>query len=339
MEVIAGINMSQVELAKRMGITTKHVSQLISGKASLSEETALKLEKVLDVRAGFWSGLEGQYRLYLAREQELEALKSKESWLSNFPIKEMVRREIIPVASSNLEFVDIVLRFFGVATPEAWDNKWGGEQAPLSYRASKTYAANPYAVAVWLRLGQLAAARQNIPEYNKEKFKSILPELRKLTTTPDVSFQVKLKDLCALCGVVVLFVPELPKTTLPGAAHWDGGKPIIQLSLRHKTNDHLWFSFFHEVKHILSHSSRSIYINERNPESKEEQEANAFARDFLIPPKEYRRLVACGRPTLKDIQQFSASIGVAPGITVGRLQFEGILQRQVGNQLKVRYCW
>ncbi|MGH8583514.1 MAG: HigA family addiction module antitoxin, partial [Gammaproteobacteria bacterium] len=45
---------SQVELAGRLGYTTKHVSQLINGKAAITEDTALRLERVLGGGAGFW---------------------------------------------------------------------------------------------------------------------------------------------------------------------------------------------------------------------------------------------------------------------------------------------
>lgn len=37
-------------------------------------------------------------------------------------------------------------------------------------------------------------------------------------------------------------------------------KAVIQLSLRHKTDDHLWFSFFHEAGHVLLHSKKETFI-------------------------------------------------------------------------------
>ncbi|MEH1975113.1 MAG: helix-turn-helix domain-containing protein [Nostoc sp.] len=38
---------TQVQLAERLGYTTKHISLLINGKAPINEKTALKLERVL----------------------------------------------------------------------------------------------------------------------------------------------------------------------------------------------------------------------------------------------------------------------------------------------------
>lgn len=63
---------NQVELAKRLGFTTKHLNQLVKGKASLSKDTALRLERVLGSTARFWLNREAIYRERLAR---LEAQK------------------------------------------------------------------------------------------------------------------------------------------------------------------------------------------------------------------------------------------------------------------------
>ncbi|MEO8429750.1 MAG: hypothetical protein ABI651_21895 [Verrucomicrobiota bacterium] len=68
---------------------------------------------------------------------------------------------------------------------------------------------------------------------------------------------------------------------------------MIQLSLRGKTDDHLWFTFFHEATLVLKHGKRAVLMEDggtkaavRDPR---EAEADAFACDFLIPPEDYAR--------------------------------------------------
>ena len=58
---------NKVELAQRLGFTTKHLNQLIKGEASLSEDAALRLECVLGSTARFWLNREAIYRERLAR--------------------------------------------------------------------------------------------------------------------------------------------------------------------------------------------------------------------------------------------------------------------------------
>jgi Zn-dependent peptidase ImmA (M78 family) len=70
-----------------------------------------------------------------------------------------------------------------------------------------------------------------------------------------------------------------------------------------------------------------------------EHEANTFACNKLIPPAAMQRFLKKGKPTLSDIERFSDEINIAPGIVVGRLQHEGVLQHNTGNRLKVFYRW
>jgi Zn-dependent peptidase ImmA (M78 family) len=68
-----------------------------------------------------------------------------------------------------------------------------------------------------------------------------------------------MQELCAGAGVAVVFVPALPKTGVSGATRWiNSNKALIQLSLRYRTDDHLWFTFFHEAGHILLHGKKEL---------------------------------------------------------------------------------
>jgi Zn-dependent peptidase ImmA (M78 family) len=118
---------------------------------------------------------------------------------------------------------------------------------------------------------------------------------------------------------------------------------LIQLSLRGKTDDHLWFTFFHEVGHILLHGKRDVFIEakgegcrETNSNDKECQ-ADQFAQDSLIPPDKYQTFKKAGQFTLTAIQQFAQELSIAPGIVVGRLQHDEVIPFSKGNSLKRRF--
>jgi Zn-dependent peptidase ImmA (M78 family) len=114
----------------------------------------------------------------------------------------------------------------------------------------------------------------------------------------------------------------------------------MQLSLYGKSNDQLWFTFFHEACHIIKHSRGELYIEGPGLENEKENEANVFARDMLIPPDKLSDFLASAyKPTLLQIKRFAAYIGIAPGIVVGRLQHDKVLPMSWGNDLKIRYEW
>ena len=73
-------------------------------------------------------------------------------------------------------------------------------------------------------------------------------------------------------------------------------------------------------------------------DGKNEDEADAFARDFLIPPENAEALPYLAHRAA-DVTAFATKIGVAPGIVVGRMQHDELLPRNYLNKLKVRYRW
>ena len=76
-EQIDFIGMSQAELAKRMGRSVQKLNELIKGKASLTADTALKLEYVLDIPVSFWLELEAKYQSELLEIEKMEIFAQK----------------------------------------------------------------------------------------------------------------------------------------------------------------------------------------------------------------------------------------------------------------------
>lgn len=69
-EFLEELDMTQAELARRMGRPESAISQIINGKKRIEPETALQLEAVLGMTAGFWARLEANYRVNLARRKQ-----------------------------------------------------------------------------------------------------------------------------------------------------------------------------------------------------------------------------------------------------------------------------
>lgn len=332
---------NQVELAKRTGYTTKHISLLINGKAAITEETAIKLERVVGSSAHFWLAREAQYREGLVRIAERDALKTEATWLKELPLQEMIRFGWVRAFADKGEQVAECLRFFGVASVALWKQEYGEPSA--AFRSSDKFAKHAGAVAAWLRQGERCAATIKTEPYDKAAFKEALGTLRSLTKEPDPEkFVPQLVDTCSAVGVAVVPEPAPKGCPVSGATMWLGpDKALLMLSLRHKTNDHFWFSFFHEAGHLLRHGKRLRFIDMEGALSDEhEEEANAFAKDWLIPPHVAKGLATLPR-TEAAIRSFADRAGIAPGIVLGRLQNEGRLPWNISlnKTLKVSYMW
>ena len=334
---------TQTELCMRLGYTPKHVSLLINGKASITEDTALRLERVLGGDMGFWLSREAQFRENIARAGEAQRLEKDEGWLKELPLSDMVRFGWIKRESSKGLQVAECLRYFGVASVAAWNASYADPAAlGVAYRASEKFSKVSGSVATWLRQGEIAASSISCKRYSASGFKALLQELRSLTLQPDPQkFVPRLIEQCAEVGVAVAFVPAPKGCPVSGVTRWlSPDKALLMLSLRYKTSDSLWFTFFHEAGHILLHSKKLTFLElaKDGMNGAEEREADIFAQDTLIPPSLFLELRA-GALLESDITSFSHRIGIAPGIVIGRLQKEELLPWSRMRHLKVTYVW
>lgn len=340
LEILESRNINQAELAERTGRTPKTINEIIKGKARITPETAIQFERVLSIPASFWNNRQGQYDEFLARSQETKALSGSVRWAQKFHYSDMANWGWVPNTKDKLERARNLLNFFGFATPRTWSEPW--RKIKVAYRKSGAIAADEYALAAWLRKGELIAQDIECDPYSERKFKDSLLEIRSLTTTKPELFQKELVNICAKCGVAVAFVPELPKTA-SGATRWlSAQKALIQLSLRYKADDHLWFTFFHEAAHILFHKKERIFIEGFDNDNEEEKKADQFASEFLIPFAELDSFVqshSSGRLSRNEIKRFAERLGISPGIVVGRLQHDGHLPHSHCNDLKQSFAW
>jgi HTH-type transcriptional regulator/antitoxin HigA len=327
---LEALGMTQAELAARADLSLKHVNQIVLGIAPLTPETALSFEKVTGVSSKLWNQLEANYRDQLARVEDKESLSTDAEWLQELPINELRRRGVLSSTTDKSTLLQEVCRFFGVANRESWERIW--RQPLASFKRSP--GSDTAAVATWLRLGELKAQNIECEPFDASTFRAALRDIRSMTRSTPAEFEPRLKGLCSKSGVALVFLPEIKGVKCWGAAQFlQPTKALIQLSLRYKKDDHLWFSFFHEAGHILLHSKKATFVSTdlSRDDAEEEDEANAFAESFLIPKQYDARL---RQLTFGEIPAFAEELGIAPGIVVGRLQKEGLLNWNQGHGLK-----
>ncbi len=320
------------------GVRRRQSAEIINGKAAITPETALELELVLSVPASFWNARERDYRAFLARQDQERKLAQQLEWLRNFPITRMAKAGWIGRPTDKKQQLKELLQFFGVASPEQWQSVF--DNCEVAFRQSSAFTSDSYALSAWLRRGMSIADQVQCAKFDKARFIDALGQIRGLTAKPVSVFVPAMKELCAAAGVVVAFVPELPKARASGATRWlTADKALIQLSLRYKTDEQLWFTFFHEAAHILLHGKRLIFLDIGKSEGKLEDEANRWAAEFLIPNAVYDEFATLPSHSKNRIKALARSIGIAPGIVVGRLQHDGTLPHSHCNDLKRRLEW
>ena len=327
---------SHAEFARRCGRSPKLISEIIAGKAPLEPGTALQFEKVLGVDASIWLGIESDYQLYRAREAEAADAVASAEWLQSFPVRELVKRRCFQKPGSDADAVSRLLAFFGVGSVDAWTAKYA--LANVAYRHSPSFKSDEVALATWLRLGEIEAERQECAEYDASRFRRAMREVRGLTREPVAEALERVRQIMNQVGVAFAVIKPLPKTALSGAAWWlSPRKAVIQLSARHKSDDHLWLSLFHEAAHTLLHSKKCVFVDGvKDGGADLETEANEWASNALVARADWEKFVASSPRSKSAVCAFADEQRIAAGIVVGMLQHAGVVPWTHLNKLKVR---
>lgn len=335
-ETLEARGMTQAELARRMERPAQAVNEMVQGAKEITPETALQLERVLGVPAHIWTRLEADYRSVKARLEDQERLKREARMLGAFPYAEMAKHEWVSRTRDQLERVEHLLGFFGVVSL-----RQAAEPLPAAFRKSTRVNAQGGALAAWLRQAEHAARRMRTQPFDAEALSQALGEVRAMTRQKPEVFQPRLTKLLADCGVAFVVIPHLRRTGAHGATRWIGDKAIMQVSLRYKWADIFWFTVFHELGHLLKHGRKETFIEyTRRTGDGAEREADVFAAETLIPMGDYERFCrATASLSALDVRTFARSLGIAEGIVVGRLQYDGLVPHTHLNNLRLRFQW
>jgi Zn-dependent peptidase ImmA (M78 family) len=244
------------------------------------------------------------------------------------------------------ERIDTTFKFFDVSDLAGWRNKYLSLVEGARFRASGAAPIVQPSVAAWLRQAEIQALEQDCAAWDPQAFETALTDIRPLTRQKDpTKFLPRLLELSAGAGVAVSVVRAPRGCPVSGAARFlKGERASVALSARHLTDDHFWFTYFHEAAHLLLHDANTLYVDELDREPSpsiraDEREADRFAGNVLIPPMT-RALFPRHQPDDRTLLKLARSAGVAPGILVGQLQHEGVIGFATGlNHFKRRYRW
>ena len=335
-ETLELLGMTQTDLARRMNRPIKTINEIVKGKTAITADTALQLERVLGVSSKLWLNLEVNYRMVKARIAAEKQLAREIQRAARFPYAEMAHWGWVKKTREKVERTSELLDYFGVVSFDYLTLAKG-----ISYRKATKRKASPEALTAWLRRGELQAQKMDMVEYDKKAFRGALREIRGLTRKAEDGFDAKLRDICAVCGVAVVFVPHLKRTYVNGATRWlTPKKALIQLSIRNRFKDIFWFTFFHEAAHILLHGKTESFIDVDNQaDSDDERDANNWAMNFLIPITDYVRFHGRSRFTRSAVTSFAKEQGIAPEIVVGRLQHDELIMYSEFGDLRPKLEW
>lgn len=343
-ETLEAIGMSQAELSDRLGRPVQAINEIIKGKKSVTPTTALELEDVLGIPSHIWIGLESEYQIIIAKQAELKQMEEESALLPKFPYADLVKLGFVQARRSAVEKVEELRRLLGVAKL----GQIGYVKAyQPAFRVSNHKEVSHEAIATWIQVGRVRAKEIETKPFDKKKLKASLPLLKEFMNLDSIKDSIsRIKETLAECGVAFVMLPHFAKTRVNGATFWleDNSKAVVLMSIRGSYSDIFWFSFFHEIGHILLHNKREIFLEDgcNDPSlQKQENEADAFAKDFLIPQTNFDQFLKEQNFSRTAVQEFSKQMKIKDSIVVGRLMHEKIILFSDFklNALRDKYQW
>ncbi|XVJ48773.1 ImmA/IrrE family metallo-endopeptidase [Pseudomonas sp. UBT] len=327
------------DFAQGIGVAYEIASKLLIGEFVINNELAVILSGVLGASPSFWLNREESYRAQLS-ELNTPLTSEEDSWLKEIPVSTMQKNGWIPKVAYPAQNLRNCLSFFDVPDISSWKKIYTSGSELAAFRTSPAFDPKLGAVAAWLRQGEIEADFIDCSPWDKDRFYAVLQEARCLTTQEDPNiFIPELQKIFAACGVAVVIARTPDGCQASGATKFiSDEKAMLMLSFRHLSDDHFWFTLFHEAAHLILHGDVVFVESEHCSDSVQEQEANTFSADFLIPVEYKSELKSLGSD-IRKILKFSKRLGVSPGIVVGQLQYLGIVKHYHLQKLKVRYKW
>lgn len=317
---------SQTDLATILGRPAKLVNELIAGKRAITPETAHGLADALGTSAELWMNLEVRYQL--AKAAKPDASVSRRAELFDVaPIKEMQRRGWIDSTDDPDELRASICRFFDVQALDAIRGLPHAAKKSISYYEPVTPAQR-----AWVQYVRNIGASVDVGRtFTNAGLESALARLRSLLHSTEEVRHVP--RILAEAGIRLVVVEHLAGTGIDGVCLWlDDSSPVIAVTIRFDRIDHFWFALAHELGHVYAGDGKDVPVLDvdlfggdavkSSDKPVEEQRADAFAAEFLIPSVEMQSFIARVSPlySKERIKGFAARLQIHPGIVVGQLQ-------------------
>ena len=210
-EVLEDHHMTQKELAARLGLSEKHISKLINGEVPLTQDVAIRLERVLDIEASFWNGLEAAYRESILKVEYENSIDEEINFAKPFGYAKLARLGIVPETKKAAEQVNNLQKFFEVASLK---NVANDMVMPLVYENIKDMKpAKKSAIYTLVQITKGQARFVEVNPYDAELLRTFIPKIKDLSSEPLIGVKEPLKDMLAACGVIIVYLPILDNIT------------------------------------------------------------------------------------------------------------------------------
>ena len=277
-------NISQVEFADRLDISTKHLNEILNKNIDMSNELMVAISIITDIDINFIVKIENNKKIkqYLINKYG-DNLKE---YLKKFNIKELDKKKWVNFKHIDDEYQNAIdiLKFLKVRNFEGMNNILNN----ILYK--KKEDSDETKLLLWITRCNEIANNQTIEEFKPENFNKIITFLKEESNN---RFNyAKIQKEFNKNGFYFVIEDALPGTKVRGCSKVRKDKPTIYLTKLYNDKASIYFALYHELGH-LKHSynkAKNKYIIDSDEDL--EKQADEFAINQMIDKKSWNEIIS-----------------------------------------------
>lgn len=277
-------NITQTDFADRLGISFKHMNEIINGNTRISQDLMIAISLLTDIDVKLIFFVEHKKDVYDYLYKRFKDEKEIKKFLNTFYIKEMYEkgwitlRDKTSVVQNAVDLLDFMqVKDFDVF--EKYVNK------RILYK--KKDDANQNKIYLWLTHCDKLIDKTDLKEYSSKNLDNLFEELKRESNK---SFDKdSLIKLFKSYGIILCIEDALKGTKVRGCSMVKGNHPVIYLTTYFKEKSSLYFTLYHELSHIKSDYNR--LMNKIIIDEEIETKADRFALDKMIGNKVWNEII------------------------------------------------
>ena len=280
----------------------------------------MKLSRMIGTSVNYWLNLQNAYDALIAEFKSEEELTQERKVFEYFYYKYFRDNYGLPdLPRKKDEQIKAVREFLNVATLSVFTKR----DMVVSFRSStqELTEASTVKANIMVQIAMNKALNAEAPKFHKKKVEKAVEYALTLIKNHKEFYPLIIKSFYD-AGVIFIILPNIFGSKTNGATKKVGDNIMLMVNDRRLYADSFWFTLFHEIGHIMNGDYGISFEKETG---EQEDAADKFAEDSLIPPEKYQKFVEKKQYDLQAIRVFANQIERDPGIVLGRLQNDGIV--------------
>ena len=279
-------NISQTEFATRIGITQKHMNEIINGKTRITLEMAGNIERLTGIKSEFIINVENSRILkenILKQYGNIDNLK-KEITIK-YHINEIKKRNWIKFKDET-DILQVCIDLLDFLKVKDFDIIPKLEKQILFKKTGNDFNK----IALWIAHCDETIKQQNVNEYNSYNLMLLIKDLQELAYNNSIDID-KVRELLNKYGIYFACEKALTGTKIRGCFRVKGKQPAIYVTDNYAGKDSFFFELFHELGHCKSdyNEGKNKVIIDGN--DLKEEKADKFALEVMIPENIWKKIV------------------------------------------------